>query len=661
MKNVKRFSYAVLATSILLTASPVTGSPIVYASDDASVEVQIGSDVRNLSLTPGGDVHQMRFTWHSGSYEGSVRIWPQGNPSDYQILETENVRPVEVHEGDELMGSTTVVPTRPGFAYFLHQTAAYDLAANTVYEYVVVTANGESEVKNFRTGGTDRFQFGLGGDPQIGVGGQSVEADGRGWVNTLEVATRDFDLDFFVSVGDQVQTMNNSAETSQIRHDQLFGAPQLGSLPLVPVVGNHDGSGLSNTNSRMWPFHYNLPMESSTVRRFDDQFYTQFDYYFVWGDVLFITLDSNFRTQFAGGGARLQFVEEAMERHADTNWTVVMFHHATYPVYRDYETNVAIQELVHQWTPELERLGVDIILGGHEHVYSRSHHMLGNVPQRDQQWLNANAEVVSDPTGLEYNAVLDPEGITHISINTASGSGYRGVRRFPRPYVAVYNQNWRRNVSVATVTPYEFSIATYQINDDSSRTLVDLYTIVRSDENGNVPAHITSIRQAQGEVFERVYTELEPVTAATLAAVEFPEQVVIETDIRNNDFLRSGETGTNRSTESADFSDHVVPLWADVEWDLESIDFDPNNRREQTFTVTGIIVLPNGVVNSNNLSLTVEIEVTVGRRLPELPPLPEGVEVPELPTLPRSLEEPEIPTLPAPLEEVEETTAPTTN
>jgi len=651
MTNVRKFSQVALATSILLTTLLGTSAPVVAAHGNAlpavaNESVQQGSDVRNLNLTPGGDVHQMRFTWHSGSYEGSVRIWPQGNPRDYQVLETENVRPVEVHEGEELMGSTAVVPTRPGFHYYLHQTAVYDLAANTVYEYVIITENGESAVKSFRTGGTDHFQFGLGGDPQIGVGGQSVEADGRGWTNTLEVAVRDFNLDFFVSVGDQVQTMNNSAETSQIRHDQLFGAPQLASLPLVPVVGNHDGSGLSNTNSRMWPFHYNLPMESSTVRRFDDQFYTQFDYYFVWGDVLFITLDSNFRTQFAGNGPRLQFVEDAMARHEDANWVVVMFHHATYPVYRDYETNVAIQELVHQWTPELERLGVDIVLNGHEHVYSRSHHMLNNAPQRDQQWLNANAEIVSDPTGLEYNAVLDPEGLVHISINTASGSGYRGVRRFPRPYVAVYNQNWRRNVSVATVTPYEFSIATYQINDDSSRTLVDLYTIVRSDENGNVPTHITSIRQVQGEVFERVYTELEPVTAATLAAVELPEQVVIETDIRNNDFLRSGETGTNRSTNSADFSDHVVPLWAAVEWDLENIDFDPTLAEEQTFTVTGTIILPHGTINSNNLSLTVEIEVTTsGVAAPTRPTLPAIPPIPERPgSNPRPL--PELPPLP---------------
>ncbi|MCL2560358.1 MAG: metallophosphoesterase [Turicibacter sp.] len=665
----------VLAATLLVTSfsgvgvgTPITGLANEEAATSEVAEAQTGTTIRNLSLTPGGDVHQMRFTWHSGSYEGSVRIWPQGSPDAYQILETTNVRPVEVHEGAENMGATNVVSTRDGYVYFLHQTAAYDLTANTVYEYVIVTENATSTVKSFRTGGTDTFQFGLGGDPQIGVGGQSVEADGLGWVNTLEVAIRDFDLDFFVSVGDQIQTMNNSAQTSQIRHDQLFAAPQLSSLPLVPVVGNHDGSGANNTNSRMWPFHYNLPMEASTVQRFGDQFYTQFDYYFVWGDVLFIVLDSNFRTQFAGNGPRLQFIEAAMERHSDANWVVAMFHHATYPVYRDYETNAAIRELVHQWAPEFERLGVDLVLNGHEHVYSRSHHMLDNTPQREQQWLNADAEIVSDPTGLNYSAVLDPTGLVHISLNTASGSGYRGVRRFPRPYVAVYNQNWRRNVSVASVTPYEFSIASYQINDDGTRTLVDLYTIIRSDEFGNVPAHITSVRQAQDEVFERVYTELEPIEADTFAELELPAQVVIETDIRNNDFLRSGETGTNRSVTTADFSNHVVPLFADVAWDLENIDFDATLEQAQTFTITGELTLPAGVSNTNNLDLSVSMAVTTygeavvdpGPELcpptipglpglpvipgvPCLPPLPELPSLPSLPTLPPL---PELPSLP---------------
>ncbi|MCL1989881.1 MAG: metallophosphoesterase [Defluviitaleaceae bacterium] len=626
-----------LATSVLLTTLSGVDTSVVLADEQPVIasDIQVGTAVRNLSLTPGGTVNQMRFTWHSGSTEGSIRIWPQGSPEAYQLLETANVRPVEVHEGNENMGTRHVVPTRSGYAYFLHQTAAYELTPHTVYEYVVMTADGVSEVKSFRTGGTDHFQFGLGGDPQIGVGGQSLEADGLGWINTLEVVTRDFDLDFFVSVGDQVQTMNNSAVTSQMRHDQLFSAPQLTSLPLVPVVGNHDGSGANNTNSRMWPFHYNLPMASHTVRRFADQFYTQFDYYFIWGDVLFIVLDSNTRTQFAGNGPRLQFVEDAMNRHSDANWVVAMFHHATYPVYRDYETNVAIRELVHQWTPELERLGVDVVLNGHEHIYSRSHHMLNNTPQRDQQWLNAAAEVVNDPTGLNYNAVLDPTGLVHISINTSSGSGYRGVRRFPRPYVAIYNQNWRRNVSVATVTPYKFSIATYQINDDSTRTLVDIYTIVRSDDQGQVPAHLTYLRQSQDEIFERLYTELTAITGlpigtdATVEGLTLPKQVIIETDVRNNDFLRSGNIATNRSIDSADFSSHVVPLWASVEWDLANLAYDPTLETAQTFDVQGVITLPTTVSNTNNLDLTVTVSVTVAGEAIDVPDDEDNIELPD--------------------------------
>lgn len=605
---------AFLATILITTFT----NENVYAIIQNSVP---GQNVRNINLTPGGSTNEMRFSWHSGSKEAYIRIWPAGYENQYQILSTSDVRAVAVHEGNEPMGSTNVVPTRPGFNYYLHQTAVYNLIENTLYEYVIVTGEVESTVKSFRTGGSNRFQFGLGGDPQIGVGGQTVELDGAGWVNTLEVAVRDFELDFFVSVGDQVQTMLNSAEISQIRHDQLFSAPQLAGLPLVPVVGNHDGSNVNNTNIRMWPFHYNLPMNSDNVRRFNNQFYTQFDYYFVWGDVLFIVLDSNTRAGFNTGGPRAAFVEDAMKRH-DVNWTVALFHHATYPVYRHGFAGVggmdsAIPQLRADWAPELERLGVDIVIGGHEHIYSRSHHMLNNIPQLDQQWINSMGEIVTDVTGSLYNAVLDPIGLTHISINTASGSGYRGVRQHPRPYVAAYNQNWRRNVTVADVTPYKFSIATYQINDDSTRTLVDIYTIIRSDEFGNVPQSVTYVRQMNDETFERVYNELNPIvgisndTEFSVEGLGLPTSLVIETDIRNNDFVRSGIIGTNRSQNSADFGSHVVPKHALIEWNLNEINYNPLNSLEQTFNVYGKIILPSRVVNTNNLCLNVVVSVTI--------------------------------------------------
>lgn len=50
---------------------------------------------------------------------------------------------------------------------------------------------------------------------------------------------------------------------------------------------------------------------------------------------------------------------------------------------------------------------------------------------------------------------------------------------------------------------------------------------------------------------------------------------------------------------------------AGVTWDLNSCSYDPTSTTAQSFTVNGTIALPEGVVNYNNISLAVKVQVTV--------------------------------------------------
>jgi hypothetical protein len=52
---------------------------------------------------------------------------------------------------------------------------------------------------------------------------------------------------------------------------------------------------------------------------------------------------------------------------------------------------------------------------------------------------------------------------------------------------------------------------------------------------------------------------------------------------------------------------------ADVTWDVDSCDYDPDDVEEQTFSVTGTVTLPDGVINPNNVELIVSISVTVNK------------------------------------------------
>ena len=74
-------------------------------------------------------------------------------------------------------------------------------------------------------------------------------------------------------------------------------------------------------------------------------------------------------------------------------------------------------------------------------------------------------------------------------------------------------------------------------------------------------------------------------TAKTAAALKLPSSVTLETDGGN--------------------------VTASVTWDVASAGYDKSKTAKQSFTVTGTAVLPEGVINPNNVSLEVNIRVTV--------------------------------------------------
>jgi len=654
------------------------------------------ANYRSLNMTPGTYVTEMRWTWHSRSETGAIRIYEAGRttPIDLGGAVVQS-RPLG-HGVDSTIGGGTGqaaagggldagaqtraaapegadgIISYPWFTseegtannYWVHQIIVTGLTADTAYEYVITGNIGgtafTSDRKSFRTG-PDRntgFTFTVGGDPQIGIGDftpgretvgnntpnpgigfKSHIEDYYGWTNAVEVmATYVPHAAFLLTVGDQIDTNDQAFRRSQFMYDIFFAPQEFHNIPILPVIGNHEATN----NGWLFHFHYNMPINHPTSSapaanvRQHSGFGTnhgnpwQFDYYMVWGNMLLIQLESNTRNWRDG---RLEWFEGIIETYQDTvEWTVVTFHHPPYSVFR--ATNMDEKRpIIANWLPEFERLGVDIVLNGHCHVYSRTHQMYQNAPLLTQNWVQPDGTIVrgTEPTSVVYN----PTGIVYIAFNSMSGSGYRNVRNMGgRNYISAYNQNFRRNFSVVDVTNYSFAVHTYQINDDGvSVSLVDTYTLIRSGSlEAARGADPRGLRQntcpVQGVNTDVINVSIVPEiarradTTITAEALGLPATVEIETETSNN--MRSedvfGILGARSLRDELNvYGFWVRPMNVAVDWDLgEILALTPAQREGRTFTVTGTLDLSEIITTPQTYPLPapVAIDATLTNQAP---------------------------------------------
>ena len=226
----------------------------------------------------------------------------------------------------------------------------------------------------------------------------------------------------------------------------------ISSMPQATSIGNHDSS--SNSYNQ----HFNLPNESADLG--DSTAGT--DYWYVYNNTLFMDINSN-NTSTAEHKA---FMEDAIAKNKDVRWKVVVFHHSVYST-ASHTTDGDIIQRRNELPPVFDELGIDVVLMGHDHVYTRTHVMKGQ-------------EVVTDTTNLK--SVTDPDGIVYLTANSASGSKYYDIKtNMDFPFAAKMDQSKKRTISNVEVSDNEFKMSTYLYND-SSWELLDEFSVKKSPQ-----------------------------------------------------------------------------------------------------------------------------------------------------------------------------------
>lgn len=137
--------------------------------------------------------------------------------------------------------------------------------------------------------------------PQVGASGSSsdksandasVARDAYNWNKTMQQALKTCpDASFLLSAGDQInQSGAAKAEDKKTRESEYAGylyPSVFRSLPIAATIGNHDMAGAD------YSAHFNNPNSEDKL----GSTAAGSDFYFNYGDVLFISLNSNNRNQ----------------------------------------------------------------------------------------------------------------------------------------------------------------------------------------------------------------------------------------------------------------------------------------------------------------------------------------------------------------------------
>lgn len=459
------------------------------------------SNYEHVSLTPGTDQTQLNYAWYSHTEEvPAVRIGVSSDLSDAK----------------EYKGAQTEAVTVDNVKYYSNKVTVKDLKENTTYYYQVFQNGQWQKTETYSTKSFSKFSFLYVGDPQIGASKKQTSSeqdvmnskadggaednlaarnDGYNWNKVLKEAMEDHpDVSFMVSAGDQVNDGTNERE-----YAAYLGAEALTSLPVSTTIGNHDSS------SNQYTLHYNNPNAFTDA----DTQYTEgktaagTDYYYTYGNVLFIVLDTN----NYNCATHENVIKKAVSENKNAKWRVVMFHQDIYGSGLDHSDSDGMV-LRTQLTPLMDKYDIDVVLQGHDHTYSRTYQLQGDgkthtaydksVDTKDAEFQSQNNcyEIVSDKVG---GKIVNPDGTVYLEANSATGSKFYNLIATQQDYISERSQTWTPSYSVVTVTDNSFSVTVYDATTRQELKGTSTYTIVKEPQKQTITVAKSSYTKKTGD------------------------------------------------------------------------------------------------------------------------------------------------------------------
>ncbi|WP_461811846.1 purple acid phosphatase family protein [Faecalimonas sp.] len=448
-------------------------------------------DSGKVVLTPGKNEKSLNFAWYSKEKGNpQIRISENQDMSQAKIF-TGTVKQIEKNN----LFNTYTASNKVVVENYLEENKMY------YYQYSIDGQNW-SEAKKYQTHSFSDYQAILVGDPQIGASGSNgqgtkedtdIAVNTYAWNKTLNSALGENGIaknaSFILSAGDQIDysDANNYAVREQEYAGYLY--PEvLRNVPVSTTIGNHESKGDD------YSYHYNNPNSSKLGATESGG-----DYYYSYGDALYIVLNSNNRNV----EEHRHLMAQAVKSHEDAKWKIVMFHHDIYGSGSPH-SDVDGANLRILFAPLMDEFNIDMCLTGHDHSYARTYQILdGKV-------------IETEGVGEGVSNAVNPEGTLYIAAGSATGSKFYTLNTTKQYYLAERSNTPVPTFSTLDVSSNELTLKTY-------------------DYEGNKYANDVSIRKTDGAT--SIIEEKDAVKKMDLSVMTSGSKMRIQDALKNVDVI----------------------------------------------------------------------------------------------------------------------------